>query len=460
MSVSMKTIRIGCGQGFWGDSLEAPIELIRRGPLDYLVLDYLAEVTMSILARHKQKRPEAGYARDFIELMERVLPELVQRKIKVLANAGGMNPLSCARALAAVAKKHGLQKKVKIAVIQGDDILARVDELHSAGETFSHLASGRLFSEVRPKVRSANVYLGAEPLTVALAGGADIVITGRVADPALVLAPLVHEFSWGWNEWDKLSAGVVAGHVIECGAQCTGGNCSADWETIPQLADIGYPVLECRADGSFVVTKHANTGGRVDARSVKEQLVYEIDDPKRYITPDVIADFTSLELEDLGGDRVEIRAIRGTARPEKLKVSMSYDDGFLASGTLLYSWPNAREKAAAAEQIIRERLSQLGLTFEKIYAEAVGANACFGATQAASGPDPLEVMFRIAVKGQDIKAVERFTREIAPLVLNGPPSATSYFGSKGSVQEVVAYWPALIGREKIQPQVSFYSEAE
>lgn len=455
----MKTIRIGCGQGFWGDSLEAPVELIRRGPLDYLVLDYLAEVTMSILARHKQKRSEAGYARDFIDLMERILPELYQRKIKVIANAGGVNPLSCARALTAVAKKHGLLGKIRIAVVQGDDIMGRVDELHAGGESFSRLGTAKTFDQIRPKLRSANVYVGAEPIAVALAGGADIVITGRVADPALVLAPLVHEFGWGWNEWDKLAAGVVAGHIIECGAQCSGGNCSADWESIPNLAEVGYPIVECRADGSFVVTKQPNTGGRVDARTVKEQLVYEINDPQKYITPDVVADFTSLQLEDLGEDRVEIRSVRGTARPEKLKVSMSYDDGFVASGTLLYSWPDAYKKAKAAGEIVQQRLDNLGLKFDRVHTEAIGINACSGESNAVD-TDPGEVMFRIAVKSENIKSVERFTREIAPLVLNGPPSATSYFGSKGAVQEVVAYWPTLIARERIQPQVSFPSEAE
>ncbi len=451
----MKTTRIGCGQGFWGDWLEAPVDLIRQGPLDYLVLDYLAEVTMSILARQKQKRPEAGYARDFVELMDRILPEITQRKIRVLANAGGMNPFSCAKAVNAVAKKHGLAGHVKIAVVQGDDILGDVDSLRSTEDDFSNLDTGKSFDLIRPQLRSANVYLGAEPLSVALAGGAQIIITGRVADPALVLAPLVHEFGWGWSDWNKLAAGIVAGHIVECGAQTTGGNCSYDWESIPDLANIGYPVLECSSDGTFVVTKQPGTGGRVNIPGVKEQLVYEIGDPKRYVTPDVVADFTSIVLEDLGKDRVQVSGVKGSERPEKLKVSMSHADGFVASGTLLYSWPAAYRKARAAGEIIKERLERIGLAFDKIHVEAIGANACHGPIADRDDPELAEAMLRIAVKDKDIKIVERFTREIAPLVLNGPPSATSYFGSKGTVQEVVAYWPTLISRARIQPQVSF-----
>ena len=456
----MKTIRIGCGQGFWGDSLEAPLDLIRGGPIDYLVLDYLAEVTMSILARQKQKHPEAGYARDFVELMERALPEIVQKNIRVIANAGGVNAEGCARAVAAVAKKHGLTAKVRIAIVQGDDICGDLPRLQSKEDTFSHLETGESFDAVRERLQSANIYFGAEMPATALAHGANIVITGRVSDPALVLAPLVHEFGWKWDDWDKLAAGIVAGHIVECGAQCTGGNCSYEWESIPDLAGIGYPIVEFHDDGSFVVTKHPGTGGRIDLRTVKEQLIYEIGDPTRYITPDVVADFTSVRLEDLGNNAVKVSGVKGTVRPERLKVSMSYSDGYVVSGTMIYSWPDAYRKARAAGEIIKSRLAKAGVSYEKIHCEAIGVNACHGPITDQDMPDIPEVMFRIAMKTKDKASAERFTREIAPLVLNGPPSATAYFASRGSVQEVFAYWPTLIGRSAVEPRLTFLEDGK
>ncbi len=455
MFSDMKTIRIGCGQGFWGDWLEAPMELICGGPLDYLVLDYLAEVTMSILAKQKQKRPEAGYARDFVELMERALPELVKRKIRVIANAGGINPQECGRAVAAVAKKLGLESQVKIAVVAGDDICGDLDRLRSREADFSHLESGSSFDRIKERIQSANIYFGAEMPATALAHGADIVITGRISDPALVLAPLVHEFGWKWDDWDKLAAGVIAGHIIECGAQCTGGNCSFDWETIPDLAAVGYPIAECSDDGSFVITKHNGTGGRVDLPSVKEQLVYEIGDPKRYVTPDVVADFTSLRLEADGKDRVRVTGAKGLPRPERLKVSMSYADGYVVSGTMLYSWPDAYRKARAAAEIVKTRLGKARVSYEKIHCEAIGVNGAHGPITDQDLANIPEVLFRIAIRTNDKRSAERFTREIAPLVLNGPPSATAYFGSRGDVREVYAYWPTLIARSAVEPLLTF-----
>lgn len=450
----MKTVRIGCGQGFWGDSLTAPLDLVRRGPLDFLVLDYLAEVTMSILARHRQKNPRAGYARDFVELIEQLLPELVEKGVVVLANAGGMNPLECGRAIVEVAKRTGFGA-LRVGVVEGDDISGRIDELLGAGEALAHLETGAPIADVRAELRSANVYLGAEPLVEALRQGAQIVVSGRVADPALVLAPLIHSFNWPLDDWNRLASGIVAGHIIECGAQCSGGNCSADWESIPALEDIGYPIVECREDGSFVVTKHPNTGGRVDERSVKEQLVYEIGDPRSYITPDVIADFTSLSVRGAGPDRVEVSGVTGRARPERLKASLSYFSGYSASGTMLYSWPKAREKAERAGEIVRRRLDALGLRFDKVHTEIIGANACHGAaSDSPAKADPAEAMLRVAVRGRDEKSVERFTREIAPLVLNGPPSATAYFGARGAVHDIVAYWPTLVSRSSVSPTVT------
>ena len=460
----MKTVTVGCGQGFWGDSFYAPLELVGSPesgtpPLDYLVLDYLAEVTMSILSKQREKNSEAGFARDFVGLVAKLVPALVARKTKVIANAGGVNPMACAKAIREAAAKTPGGATLKIACVEGDDIIARLDELMAAGESFEHLETRRPFSEIRSRVQSANVYLGAEPIVEALRQGADIVVTGRVADPALVLAPLLAELGWEADDWDRRAAGIVAGHIIECGAQASGGNCSADWRSIPSLATVGYPIIEAAEDGSFFVTKQPGTGGRVDSRSVKEQLIYEIGDPRRYVTPDVVADFTSLSIADAGHDRVRITGVRGAARPDRLKVSVSYANGFLSSGTLLYSWPDAYEKARAAGEIVRARLAAHGVKLQRLNIEHIGANACHGdivpeeARRAAE-----EVLLRVAAWDLDRSMVERFTRELTPLVLNGPPHATSYFAAKGAVQEVFAYWPTLIARDKVNANVSILNE--
>ena len=454
----MKTIRIACGQGFWGDSLDAPLDLLAGGGLNYLVLDYLAEVTMSILSKQRQKEPSAGYARDFVSFIERALPLLIKNKTKVIANAGGVNPRSCAEQILAVLKTAGVQGQLRVAIVLGDDILPDLSELAKAGESFSHLETGASFSEIRNHVQSANVYLGAESVLKALQLGADIVVTGRVADPSLVLAPLRHEFSWAENDWDRLASGIVAGHIIECGAQCTGGNCSYEWQSIPDFDRIGYPYVEVSEDGSFLVSKQVGSGGRVDAHSVKEQLVYEIGDPKNYITPDVIADFTSLRLEDLGNNTVKISGVRGKPRPEKLKASISYRHGFMAFGTLVYTWPDAYQKAEAAGEIVKKRLARAGVTLERLHIEFIGAGACHEGTVPRERIESAEeILLRIAVWDKNRNAVERFTREMAPLVLNGPPGATAYAGGKRQVQEVFAYWPSLLGRDKISPRVEVLS---
>ncbi len=439
-------IRIANGQGFWGDWLEAPVRLVEDGPIDYLTLDYLAEVTMSILQKQRQNDPNLGYARDFPPLMKRLAARLRERNIRVVANAGGVNPLACAREV------RRLAPDLKVAVVTGDDLFSRIDELIAAGEELRNLDTGAPLAEIRSRVLSANAYLGAFPLAGGLASGADVVISGRCADAALALAPMIHRFGWREDEWDRLAAGVVAGHIIECGAQCTGGNCQSDWQNIPDLANIGYPILEAEPDGSAVITKHPGTGGRVDRASVKEQLVYEIGNPACYITPDVIADFTSVRLQQADRDRVRISGARGAPRTEFLKVSLNYSAGWKATGTLVYSWPQALEKARAADRIVRERVLGLGLAFDAIETEFLGVNACHGPAAPPSA-DPPEVQLRIGVRGPDRAAVERFTREVAPLVLNGPPAATGYGEGRPPVREVVAYWPALVSRHHVQPKI-------
>jgi hypothetical protein len=440
-------IRIANGQGFWGDSLEAPARLIEQGPIDYLILDYLAEVTMSILQKQKDSDPQLGYARDFPPLIGRIAKRMVERNVAVIANAGGVNPMACARAVLRAAP--GL----KVAVVAGDDIFPRLDELIAKGRELRDMDTGQPLSTIRSRVLSANAYIGAFPLAEALAAGAQVVIAGRCTDTALALAPMIHRFGWSDQDWDKLAAGTIAGHIVECGAQCTGGNSQVDWQNIADMTNIGYPIIEAEPDGSFTITKHTGTGGRVHSDILKEQLLYELGDPRNYITPDCVADFTSIRLKDVGPDRVRVFGIRGGPRPEMLKVSISYANGWKAIGTLVYSWPQAIEKARAADAIVRRRLADLGLAFDEIHTELLGVNACHGPV-APPVTDPPEVQLRIGARGQHKQAVERFTRELIPLVLNGPPGGTGFGEGKPSVREIVAYWPALIPRDEIQTTVS------
>ncbi|MDP9169939.1 MAG: DUF1446 domain-containing protein [Acidobacteriota bacterium] len=443
-------IRIANGQGFWGDWLEAPVRLVDQGPIDYLVLDYLAEVTMSILQKQKQEDPALGYARDFPPLIGRLAAKLKARNIKVVANAGGVNPAACARAVLEAAP--GL----KVAVVHGDDVLERLDDFLARGYELRDMDTGEPLSSIRSRILCANAYIGAFPLAEALAGGADVVIAGRSTDTALTLAPMVHTFGWKADEWDKLPAGTIPGHITECGAQCSGGNCQVDWESIPDMAGIGYPIIEAEPDGSFTVTKHASAGGRVSSDTVKEQLLYELGDPGNYITPDCVADFRSIQLADTGADRVRVSGIRGGPRPATLKLSIGYSHGWKAIGTLVYSWPQALQKALAADRVVRERLKALGLEFDEIYTEYFGVNACHGPV-APSNPDPPEVQLRIGVRGQNRRAVDRFTRELIPLVLNGPPGATGFGEGRPPVREIVAYWPALVPAGEISTRVEVIS---
>jgi hypothetical protein len=451
-------IRIANGQGFWGDSLEAPVEQVRRGPIDYLTLDYLAEVTMSILQKQRSRDPKTGYARDFVDMIARVLPDLKERRIRVIANAGGVNPTACKDAVLDVAKRQGIQ--IRVATVAGDDIMDRLDSFLARGIELKSMDTGEPLAAVRANVQSANVYFGAWPVVDALAQGAEIIITGRVTDTGLALAPMIHEFGWKADDWNRLSAGTIAGHSIECGAQSTGGNCQVDWEAIPHLEDVGYPIVEAEPDGTFCLTKHAGTGGRVTVASVKEQLLYEMGDPHEYITPDCVADFTTIHLDQAGPDRVRFSGIRGRPATEFYKVSISYSAGFKAIGSMVYAWPDAYKKARAADQILRQRLDRLGLRFDAVRTEFLGANACHGIAAAEPSPELAaqlaEVVLRIGVRSENRAAVERFTKELAPLALNGPPVVTGLGGGRPRVEEIVAYWPALIPKREVTPEVTVW----
>ena len=461
-----RVVRVANGQGFWGDDREAPVRQIEGGAIDYLTLDYLAEVTMSIMRRMKDRNPDTGYATDFVPLMERIFPECASRGVTVIANAGGVNPAGCARAVADAAARAGT--RARVALVRGDDIADRLEEITSSGHTLSHMENGEPLTTVLDRVRCANVYLGAAPVVEALArldaqrdasregaaSKAKVVVTGRVADASLTVAPLVHEFGWSMRRFDLLGAATVAGHVLECGAQSTGGNCMHTWWEIPDLAAVGFPIVEAGADGGITVTKHVGSGGRVDRATVTEQILYEIGDPAAYATPDVIADFTGLSLESDGPDRVRVRGAGGRPRPERLKVSIGVASGWRATGTMTYAWPDAALKARAAARLLGRRLDRLGLGFNETRAELVGWDSALGPLAGPPPPDLPEVELRFGVRSESRAAVERFSREIAPLVLTGPPSATGYLGGRPRVQEVIAFWPALIDRDMVEPFVT------
>ena len=447
-------IRVASGQGFWGDDLEAPVRQVEGGPIDYLMLDYLAEVTMSIMRKQRSRDPAAGYARDFPELMERIFPTCVARGVRVVTNAGGVNPLRCAREVAEAGRRAGVGGRARIGVVSGDDIMDRLDELLASGHQLRNMDTGEPLLPVRDRVRSANAYLGARPIVDALSGGAHVVVTGRSTDTALTYAPLVREFGWSWDAYDLLAGGVVAGHINECGAQATGGNCLAEWWTIPDLAEVGFPIIEAAPDGTFAVTKHPGLGGAVNLRTVKEQILYEMGDPATYVTPDVTADFTTIRLTGEGPGRVGVHGVRGGPPTPFLKVSIACTAGYKAVGTLVYGWPDAAEKARAAAAILRRRLDRLDLAFDRVLVELVGWDSTHGPLAGQPPRDLPEVQLRVAVRSHDRGAVERFSREIAPLVLTGPPSVTGFAGGRPRVREIIAYWPALIDRSVVEPGLS------
>lgn len=440
----MKQIRIGNGAGFWGDNLDAPRTLVESAKLDYLTLEYLAELTLSILARLKEKDPTAGYAHDILPVMRSLIPALkAQPKLNIVTNAGGMNPASCAKAVAAILAEAGLGD-VKIGVVSGDDLLPRLAELQQSGCRFENIDDGRPLAELKQPVVSANAYLGARPIADALAAGARIVITGRVADASLTVGPAMHEFGWNWDDWNKLAGASVAGHLIECGAQATGGY-SHDWVGA-NLAEVGYPIAVLADDGTCVITKPAGSGGRVDRLTVASQLVYEIGDPQHYLTPDVDCDFTTVTLDEVGGDRVAVRNATGRPAPSTLKVSLAYRDGFMADGRLLVYGADCIAKARECANIIWHKLEVAGFTYARRHVEGIGLGDIVRGV-APPPPEGLrEIMLRLAVHDPRREAVERFTREFAPLATSGPAGLAGYTQARGEVRPVFAYWPTLVPR--------------
>ena len=464
------TLRIANAAGFFGDNLDAPRLTVERAEVDYLTLEYLAELTMSILARIREKNPQAGYAADFLTVLESLTPALsAQPQLKIVTNAGGMNPHACAAAAAKILCDAGLGE-TQIGIVDGDDLLPRLEELQSAGCAFEHLDSGQPLASLQHPAVSANAYLGAKPIAQALSDGARIVITGRVADASLVVGPAMHRFGWDWDDWNRLASASVAGHLIECGAQVTGGFYT-NWNggKLEQdftsglrldLGNIGYPVAEIESDGACVITKPEGTGGIVNRQTVCEQLVYEIGDPAHYLTPDVDVDFTNVQVEELGPNRVRVIGALGNPAPDSYKVSLAYRDGFTGSGTMLCYGRDCVAKARACAGIIRQRLAASGCEFfdEDFYVELLGSGD--GVPGLHSAPAELrEVMLRVSVRNADRAAVERFLREFAPLATSGPAGLAGYAAGRSSARPVFSYWPTTVRKEYLTPGVQVVAAA-
>lgn len=436
--MSKDTLRIGCASGFWGDTEFAAAQLVERGDIDVLVFDYLAEITMSLLIRAKAKDPSQGYAPDFVATMKPLMKQIKTRGIQVIANAGGVNPSACRDALVAAAQAEGVE--LKIAAVLGDDLMPQVEAMRAAGTT--EMFSGAAFPA---KVMSANAYLGAFPIAAALAAGADIVVTGRCVDSAVTLAPLIARFNWKADDLDKLAQGSLAGHLIECGTQTTGGNYT-DWASVPGWDDMGFPIAECRADGSFVVTKPAGTGGLVCPSTVGEQMLYEIGDPRAYILPDVVCDFTAVTLTQVGPDRVEVKGARGRPPTDQAKASLTYADGFRAMSLFMIGGIDAGAKArrvgAAMLARMRRHYAARGWPdFTEASVEAIGAEDTYGAQARVSAR---EVMLKVGVRHPLKDALELFSREVAPMALMTSPAITGFTGGRPKVQPVVRLFSCLV----------------
>ncbi|WP_374712826.1 acyclic terpene utilization AtuA family protein [Symbiobacterium terraclitae] len=453
----MRTVRIGAGQGFYGDSLLPVLDVARYGDVQYISFDTLAELTLAILEKGRRKDPTGGYTRDVVPMMRNLLPIAKERGIRLITNAGGINPRGAARAVAEVARELGLS--LKVACVTGDDIYDRLDELAAHGVTFADKETRQALGDVRDRVLFASVYLGAQVVADALATGADVVITGRTTDTAQFLGPLIHEFGWARDDWNRLAQGIVLGHLMECSGQVSGGNYQVGWEDIPDLHRIGFPVAEVSEDGTFVLTKPPGTGGRVDLKSVKEQFLYEIHDPTNYITPDVVCDLTTTRLEQVGENRVRVSGTTGRPAPPTLKALLGYADGWMGEGYISFSWPKAYSKARRAAEIIRARLEMQGVRPQEIHEEYIGINSLWGAL----APEPVdedtinEVRLRIAIRTRSKRDCEILAREFPPLLLSGPPTASAVAGTP-QPRELMGLWSTLIPRELIEPHVQISVE--
>jgi hypothetical protein len=452
-------LRIANAAGFLGDNLDAARRLVERAEVDYLTLEHLAELTMSILARQREKDPSSGYAADFLDILRSLAAPLQQQsQLKIVANSGGMNPSACAQAAAQILVAAGLGE-TPLGIVSGDDLFDSLPTILAAGCELTNLDTGEPLASLKSPIVSANAYRGARPIAAALAAGARIVITGRVADASLTVGPAMHAFGWQWDDWNKLAIASVAGHLIECGAQVTGGY-SVDWNQY-NLADVGYPIAELSPAGGTIVTKPAGSGGAVNCRTVTEQLVYEIGDPRHYLTPDVDCDFTTVEIADAGLDRVAVAGATGRAATDTYKVSLAYRDGFMASGQLLVYGPDCREKAQTCGEMILARVRQAGFELARTNVEILGCGAGVpGAWFWRKYQPPGEVMLRVTAHDPRREAIERFTKEFAPLITSGPAGLAGYASGRPAVRPVFAYWPTLVPKSLVQAKFQVLSASE
>ncbi|HEY8233603.1 MAG TPA: acyclic terpene utilization AtuA family protein [Vicinamibacteria bacterium] len=435
-------IRIGAGAGYSGDRIEPAVELAEKGGLDYLVFECLAERTIALAQLQKAKDPEAGYDPLLGERMQAVLAACRARGTRIVTNSGAANPRAAARRVLEVARSLGLAG-TRIAVVTGDDVLALLQRGKGLGEPLAQLGDS---------VISANAYIGAGPIVEALAGGADVVITGRAADPSLFLAPLVHAFGWSSDDWARLGQGTLVGHLLECAGQVTGGYfADPGFKDVPGLARLGFPLAEVAEDGSAVITKVEGSGGRVSEATCKEQLLYEIHDPARYVTPDVVADFTGVTLAELDPDRVAARGATGRARPEQLKVAVGYRDGFIGEGQISYAGPGALARARLALEIVAERLRLTGARCREVRCDVIGVDALHGARLSA-GAEPYEVRARVAGRSESAAEAARIGREVEALYTNGPAAGG---GATQSVREVIAVATLFLPREQVSARVEY-----
>lgn len=442
----MARVKIGGGQGFWGDSPDAAIHMVRRGDINYMACDYLAELTLSIMARQKLVNPQAGYARDFLDLMREIAGDAKARGIRILTNAGGMNIEGCVEGLRKIAEEKGLSG-YKIGYVTGDDLMGKIDELLASGVAFDNMDDVGDFTQIKDKIVNANVYFGHEPTLACLEEGADVVLTGRSTDSALFLSPIMHELNWAANDWNNLARGIMAGHLLECGGQGGGGNFDYGWRDVPRMDELGFPIAEISND-DFVVTKAPDCGGVISEKSLKEQILYEVHDPSNYITPDVIADLSKATLTQVGPDRVRVGGICGKKRPEMLKLSIGYKAGFKVTTMLSFAWPDAYEKAQAAADIIMKKMKRKNLQAEDVMVDYIGLNSLHLGVADMSPErvrDLNEVVLRIAIRTKTKEEANKIVPEIAPLQLNGPPGS-SFFGGRAHVQEVIGLWATLIPR--------------
>jgi hypothetical protein len=447
----MKKIRIGAGQGFYGDSVMPAIETAKRGDVQYICFDCLAELTLAILQKDRKKDPSKGYAKDISTTMRELLPCVKQKGLKILTNAGGMNPIGAQQETLRIAAELGIEG-LKVAVVTGDDVIDKLQDWNRQGISLDHMEDGRSIESIVDHIVFANAYVGMGPIVKALQQGADIVITGRTTDSALFLAPLVYEFDWEEEDWDRLAQGILMGHLMECSGQATGGNFSGDWQSIEDLDSIGFPVAEVQEDGQFVLTKTEGTGGLVSVDTLKEQLLYEIHDPASYTTPDVVLDVTQVELQDAGQNRVRVTGAQGSKRPDTLKVVMGYSDGWLGQGICGYSWPDALAKAKAADRIIRKQIERMGLQYEEIRTDFLGYNSLHGPLATEPAEDLNEVYLRIAVRTASKEKAAKLGRLFPPLMLSGPPALGGFLGMM-KPRELLGMWSCLVPRHIVEDGV-------